>query len=301
MQYIYFLNIVREKSRFIVSLIENPQKLKEERKKYAGWKGRIEGVGGGVSSSSYSSGSYGSIGGGNYSATSSEYYGENSNSHSKNNKKEEDDSEEEEEEEEEDNNNEKEIKKNNGKKVGKNIKEEEGEESFDDEDEENKDKIINKNNNKNIKIINEGKVNKTNNLLDFGNTGESNSLKPNSNEKGDDEKEQVLKNIFIDEVVTEDKIKFFREPRLGCYFAIDIRYNSSLNYDALKTAIENLEEYNVKKADYDKRMAEKAEEEKERELEKKENEEEEEEKKEKLKEETNEENIEQNEKNKNKK
>ena len=173
MQYIYFLNIVREKSRFIVSLIENPQKLKEERKKYAGWKGRIEGVGGGVSSSSYSSGSYGSIGGGNYSATSSEYYGENSNSHSKNNKKEEDDSEEEEEEEEEDNNNEKEIKKNNGKKVGKNIKEEEGEESSDDEDEENKDKIINKNNNKNIKIINEGKVNKTNNLLDFGNTGDT--------------------------------------------------------------------------------------------------------------------------------
>ena len=92
-------------------------------------------------------------------------------------------------------------------------------------------------------------------------------------EKDDEKKEEVLKNIFIEEVVNENKIKFFREPRLGCYFAIDIRYNSSLNYNALKTAIENLEDYKIKKADYDKRMAEKEEEEKQRELEKKENEE----------------------------
>ena len=191
MQYIYFLNIVREKSRFIVSLIENPQKLKEERKKYAGWKGRIEGVGGGVSSSSYSSGSYGSIGGGNYSATSSEYYGENSNSHSKNNKKEEDDSEEEEEEEEEDNNNEKEIKKNNGKKVGKNIKEEEGEESFDDEDDENDSQNKpEKNNNLTAKKLNDLsthkllddkrinlRVSKEKFLLDAGNQNKPKDLK----------------------------------------------------------------------------------------------------------------------------
>ena len=52
--------IVREKARFIVSLIDDPKKLKEERKKYEGWKGRIEGVGSGsVSSSNYSSSSYG--------------------------------------------------------------------------------------------------------------------------------------------------------------------------------------------------------------------------------------------------
>ena len=50
-------------------------------------------------------------------------------------------------------------------------------------------------------------------------------------------KEEVLKNIFIEEVVNEDKIKFFREPILGCYFAIDIRYNSSLNYNALKVQL----------------------------------------------------------------
>jgi hypothetical protein len=73
--------------------------------------------------------------------------------------------------------------------------------------------------------------------------------------------------------VNENKIKFFREPRLGCYFAIDIRYNSSLNYNALKSAIENLEDYKIKKGDYDKRMVEKEKEEKQREIEKKENEE----------------------------
>ena len=50
-------------------------------------------------------------------------------------------------------------------------------------------------------------------------------------------KEEVLKNIFIEEVVNEDKIKFFREPILGAYFAIDIRYNSSLNYNALKVQL----------------------------------------------------------------
>ncbi len=91
-------------------------------------------------------------------------------------------------------------------------------------------------------------------------------------------KEEVLKNIIIEEVVNEYKIKFFREPRLGYYFAIDIRYNSSLNYNALKSTFDNLEDYKIKKGDYDKRMAEKEEEEKQRELEKKENEDEEEKK-----------------------
>ncbi len=66
-------------------------------------------------------------------------------------------------------------------------------------------------------------------------------------------KEEVLKNIIIEEVVNEYKIKFFREPRLGYYFAIDIRYNSSLNYNALKSAIENLEDYKIKKAEMKKK------------------------------------------------
>ena len=150
--YIYSLfiliNIVREKSRFIVSLLENPQKLKEERKKYAGWKDRIQGVGKGVSSSDYSSSSYGSIGGGKYGATSSDYYDEGSHSSNtkKNEKEEKSDSEEEEEEDEEP----KPKKPEHPKKVPKKVEEEE---SSEEEEEENQNKNINKNNNKNQRVL----------------------------------------------------------------------------------------------------------------------------------------------------
>lgn len=41
-----------------MSLIDDQNILKEERKKYAEWKSRIEAVGGGISSSNYSSVSY---------------------------------------------------------------------------------------------------------------------------------------------------------------------------------------------------------------------------------------------------
>ena len=57
-------------------------------------------------------------------------------------------------------------------------------------------------------------------------------------------------------------MKFFREPRLGCYYAIDIRYQSSMQYSSLLSAIENFKEYKVKKEEQDKRLAEKEEEEK---------------------------------------
>ena len=50
-------------------------------------------------------------------------------------------------------------------------------------------------------------------------------------------------------------MKFFREPRLGCYYAIDIRYQGSLQYSSLVNAIENYEEYKVKKEEEDKRNA----------------------------------------------
>ena len=84
---------------------------------------------------------------------------------------------------------------------------------------------------------------------------------------GDDEekkekepKEEVLKHLIIEEVVNEPKMKFFREPRLGCYYAIDIRYQSSMQYSSLLSAIENFKEYKVKKEEQDKRLAEKEEE-----------------------------------------
>ena len=57
-------------------------------------------------------------------------------------------------------------------------------------------------------------------------------------------------------------MKFFREPRLGCYYAIDIRYQGSMQYSSLLSAIENYKEYKIKKEEQDKRLAEKEEEEK---------------------------------------
>jgi hypothetical protein len=39
-----YFNIVREKSKFILSLLEDKEKLKDERKNFARWKARIEGV-----------------------------------------------------------------------------------------------------------------------------------------------------------------------------------------------------------------------------------------------------------------
>ena len=90
-------------------------------------------------------------------------------------------------------------------------------------------------------------------------------------EEGDEEdgekkekepKEEILKHIIVEEVVNEPKMKFFREPRLGCYYAIDIRYKGSMQYSSLLSAIENYKEYKIKKEEQDKRLAEKEEEEK---------------------------------------
>ncbi len=50
----------------------------------------------------------------------------------------------------------------------------------------------------------------------------------------------------IKEVVGSEegsKIKFFREPRLGSYLAVEIKYETALNKDSLLSAIENLREY----------------------------------------------------------
>ena len=49
-------------------------------------------------------------------------------------------------------------------------------------------------------------------------------------EEGTEKKvEEKLNQVKIDEVVREKRMKFFREPRLGCYRAIDITYKSSLS------------------------------------------------------------------------
>ena len=93
--------------------------------------------------------------------------------------------------------------------------------------------------------------------------GENPEEKKDEQEEGDGEeeekkekepKEEVLKHIIIEEVVNEPKMKFFREPRLGCYYAIDIRYQGSLQYSSLLSAIENYKEYKIKKEEQDKRL-----------------------------------------------
>ena len=101
--------------------------------------------------------------------------------------------------------------------------------------------------------------------------GENQEEKKEEPEEGDEEdgekkekepKEEILKHIIVEEVVNEPKMKFFREPRLGCYYAIDIRYQGSMQYSSLLSAIENYKEYKIKKEEQDKRLAEKEEEEK---------------------------------------
>ena len=98
--------------------------------------------------------------------------------------------------------------------------------------------------------------------------GENQEEKKEDQEEVDEEekkekepKDETLKHIIIDEVVNELKMKFFREPRLGCYYAIDIRYQGSMQYSSLLSAIENYKD-KIKKEEQDKRLAEKEEEEK---------------------------------------
>lgn len=70
------------------------------------------------------------------------------------------------------------------------------------------------------------------------------------------EKEYIPNHLIIDEVVRNPKMKFFREPKLGCYLAIDLTYKSSLSTASLNSSIEVLNEYNTKMADYEVRKKE---------------------------------------------
>jgi hypothetical protein len=75
----YYINnllkiIVREKSRAILKLLEDRDKLMEERKNYSQWRSRIEGVGSDGTISSISNTGFSSYGGGAYGATSSDNY-----------------------------------------------------------------------------------------------------------------------------------------------------------------------------------------------------------------------------------
>ena len=122
-----------------------------------------------------------------------------------------------------------------------------------------------------------------------GEEGEEAAPEKNEGEEGeegevDDKKEDVIKSIEIQDVVMDNKIKFFREPRLGSYLAYNISYQSSLSYKSLLSAINNLNDYNTKNEEYEKLKAEKEELEKLNKENKEGNEEEEEEEEEEKKE-----------------
>lgn len=51
--------------------------------------------------------------------------------------------------------------------------------------------------------------------------------------------EPLIKSVFIEEVIRNNKIKFFKEPRLGCYLALNLTYKSSLFLKSLESSILN--------------------------------------------------------------
>ena len=82
---------------------------------------------------------------------------------------------------------------------------------------------------------------------------------PPASEKKDEipkDKESELHSILIPDVVNESRMKFFREPRLGCYLALDLTYKTSLNYNSLLSAIKCTKEYEEAKSAQEKRKKE---------------------------------------------
>ena len=92
---------------------------------------------------------------------------------------------------------------------------------------------------------------------------ESNAQEKQANQSNIQKKEEIskengpeLQSILIPDVVNEPRIKFFREPRLGCYYALDLTYKTSLNYNSLLSAIKCTKEYEEAKSAQEKRKKE---------------------------------------------
>ena len=81
---------------------------------------------------------------------------------------------------------------------------------------------------------------------------------PNAAQKPEEEavKERPINSLMIEDVVTEPRMKFFREPRLGSYLALDITYNTSMSYASLLSAIQCTKEYEEAKAQQELRYTE---------------------------------------------
>ena len=65
-----------------------------------------------------------------------------------------------------------------------------------------------------------------------------------------------IKTLLIEDVVNENRMKFFREPRLGCYLALDLTYKTSLSYNSLLSAIQCTKNYEEAKAAQEQRKKE---------------------------------------------
>ena len=83
--------------------------------------------------------------------------------------------------------------------------------------------------------------------------GQKNELNKEQKEKSI---EDTVKSLLIEDVVNDNRIKFFREPRLGCYLALDLTYKTSLSYNSLLSAIQCTKNYETAKAEQEERKKE---------------------------------------------
>jgi len=89
----------------------------------------------------------------------------------------------------------------------------------------------------------------------------SQEQKPPEAQQKDEKKENLdpedlIQTLLIDDVVNENRIHFFREPRLGCYLALDLTYQTSLSYNSLLSAIQCTKNYEEAKAAQEQRKKE---------------------------------------------
>ena len=96
----------------------------------------------------------------------------------------------------------------------------------------------------------------------------SSNIQDNQQEKNEEQKkeekkeenknniEENIKTLMIEDVVNDNRIKFFREPRLGCYFALDLTYKTSLSYNSLLSAIQCTKNYETAKEEQETRKKE---------------------------------------------
>ena len=89
---------------------------------------------------------------------------------------------------------------------------------------------------------------------------EQNQQNPHEGEKKEKVEEikleDTVKSLLIDDVVNDNRIKFFKEPRLGCYLALDLTYKTSLSYNSLLSAIQCTKNYEASKEEQETRKKE---------------------------------------------